>query len=254
MPEHDAFGRPIGEDPLASLRDATEPAAAPRVEPVEALEPEAAPEPEVATREPEPVAAPRPEFVRPRRRRRGGVVLLLVLAIVVVAAVPAVVGVIATDVRDQVEGVLPNAVRAVPPPVGLERDSMIRRDNFAAALDTLRQADLGRPALLRVAPERVDATLVDGRRMRQVQVRFDGDLQRFSTTETGATPEATTFGRIDPRAPARLVREGARRLGIPTRQIDYLVFSTGTGLPWGAYFTAGGIVQGDARGRLRRTL
>jgi hypothetical protein len=137
--------------------------------------------------------------------------------------------------------------------VGLERDSLIRRDNFAAVLETLRDADLGRPAVLRVAPDRVDATLVAGRRMSQVQVRADGEMQ-FSTTETGAAPTATAFGRIDAGAPERLVRRGAPRLDTTPREIDYLVYSRGAGLPWGAYFKGGGIVQGDRRGRPRRTV
>jgi hypothetical protein len=85
-------------------------------------------------------------------------------------------------------------------------------------------------------------------------VRFDGDVQRFSTTETGAAPQGTPFGRIDAAAPERLVRRGARRVNIAARRIDYLVLGTGPGLPWGAYFKGGAIVQGDARGRPRRVV
>jgi hypothetical protein len=85
-------------------------------------------------------------------------------------------------------------------------------------------------------------------------VRSDGELQRFSTSDTGASPPTIRFDRIDPGAPERLVRRGARRVDAPARQIDYLVLGTGPGLPWGAYFKAGGIVQGDARGRPRRVL
>jgi hypothetical protein len=256
VPEHDAFGRPIGEDPLAALRGAAEPDLAERRQPAPPEEPQpivaAAPEPAAA--EPAAAAPPRPVFVR-RRKRGRGVVLLLVFAIVIAGAVPAVVGVVAEDVRRQVEGVLPGPVEAAAPPVGLESESMIRRANFADAMERLQELDLGRPANLRVAPERIDATLVtEGGRASQVQVRFDGDVQQFSTSDTGVSPQTVPFDRIDAGAPERLVRRGARRTGTPVRRIDYLVFGTGAGLPWGAYFKGGTIVQGDARGRPRRVI
>jgi hypothetical protein len=100
VPKYDAFGREIGEDPLAGLREATNPvpaqdkdeAAAARSAPVVWPDPVAAkPDPVVAR--PEPVVAapeaprraatvPRIEFVRPRRRRRGLAGLLVLVAIV----------------------------------------------------------------------------------------------------------------------------------------------------------------------------
>jgi hypothetical protein len=253
VPEHDAFGRPIGEDPLAELREATE------ARPVEAAE--ARPAEPAAARPVEPAvaavraspAAPTAVFVRPRRRR-GGIVILLAMAIVFVAAVPVVVGVIATGVRDEIEGVLPDAVETTAPPAGLGRGSLIRAESFAPALAILREADLGRPVVLRVAPDRIDATLAAGGQINQVQVTADGELRRFSSTDTGTTPPTIRFDRIDPRAPERLVRRGARRADVPASRISYLVLNPGPGHPWGAYFDGGAIVQGDARGRPRRVL
>jgi hypothetical protein len=234
VPEHDAFGRPVGEDPLASLRGATEPS----VEPAPAQPPRPAPAPPVVVR---------------RRRRRGGIVAFLLLAMTLLVAVPVVVVVVAENVRDEVEGLLPDAVETSPPPAGLDADSMIRRGNFADALTALRRIELGRPALLRVAADRIDARLVSGAgRVSQVQVRFDGSVERISTGEPGAAMPTIRFSRIDPGAPQRLVRRGARRADVGANRIDYLVLSTGPGLRWGAYFRGGKIVQGDARGRPRR--
>jgi hypothetical protein len=52
----------------------------------------------------------------------------------------------------------------------------------------------------------------------------------------------------------RLVRRAAARTDHAPANIDYLVLGAGPGLPWGAYFKDGTIVQGDARGRPRRVL
>ena len=286
MAEHDAFGRPIGEDPLDALRGATEPdadaereragAERARVEAERAraavdrarIEVErepvvpSAPEPVVAASpmpEPEPEPAPvvRREYVRPRRRRGRGVVILLVFAIIIVGAVPAVVGFVADEVRDRVDGVLdpPAQGEAARVPVGLERTSLIRRANFANALALLRRENLGRPLTVRVAPDRIDASLITGRgRVSQVQVTFSGSLRQFGSTDTGVRQPGIAIDRIDPGAPERLVRAGARRTDQAVREIDYVLLNPGPGLPWGAYFKGGAIVQGNARGRLQRVL
>jgi hypothetical protein len=257
VPDYDAFGRPIGEDPLAALRDATKPEVPrPVAKPAEPAAPDpvasAAPDPVAPAALAEPVApAPRPVFVRRRRRRGRGVVVLLFIAAaiggVALAAIPAIEG-----VSDDISGRLDDLVPPTPPPA-LEGESLILRANFADAIATLRGADLGRPIAMRVAPDRIDATLL-GDRVQQVQVTFDGELKRFSTS-TGAVGAPTiAFDRIDPSAPERLVRRGAERAGAAPAEIDYLVLGPGPGLPWGAYFKGGGIVQGDARGRPRRVV
>jgi hypothetical protein len=251
VPEHDAFGRPVDEDPLAALRGATEPA--PEPSSAAAQPSSAATEP--APPPPSPATAPA-AFVRPRRRPGPGIIVVLVVVLLVAGSVPALVA-IGGDVGDRIEELLPPEVRiegAAQPPRGLQRASMIRRANFAAAMETLERARLGRPATLRVAAERIDATLVVGRRrMNQVQIGFDGELRRVGTS--AGAPQATIgYGRIDPAAPERLVRRAAARTKHAPGGIDYLVLSTGPGLPWGAYFKDGTIVQGDARGRPRRVL
>ena len=243
VPEYDAFGRETDEDPLAKLRAATiEPVAAPLAE--AKVEPE--PEPELV----QPVRAP-PQFVRPPRRRHRGLAAFLVL-IAIVAAIGWAASVVVVAVDETIDGVI-NAPE-IAAPTGLEAGSLIRRANFADALARLRESDLGRPLSLRVAPDRIDATLVGGDgRMHQVQVGADGALRELSSSP-GPDRATIAFRRIDPSAPERLVRGGAERAGVRARRIDYLVLNAGKPLTWGAYFKGGKIVIGDARGRPQRVL
>jgi hypothetical protein len=202
---------------------------------------------------------PRVQFVRPRRRPWRAVralAIVIVLLSVAAIAIPAVVRVATDEVGDRLDELVPAPARpAADPPRGLQGASLIRRANFAEAVAALRGAELGRPVLVRVAPERVDATLVDRQgRVHQVQVTFDGTLNRFSTTAGSANVPTVPFAAIEARAPERLVRRGAKRAGAAAGTINYVVFTAGVDLPWGAYFKGGEIVQGDRSGTPRRVL
>ena len=60
---------------------------------------------------------------------------------------------------------------------------------------------------------------------------------------------------LDPRAPQRLTRAAAKRVGRPVTAIDYLVPSRSDGkITWGAYFKNGAIFLADARGRITRRI
>jgi hypothetical protein len=245
VPEHDAFGREIGDDPLAALRGATEPEVRP-AEPPEPVARPAEPEPE------RPVVVAAPRRVRPRR---GFVALLVLISLVVAggAAVPALI-----SVGERIDELVPGPPGAAAnPPTGLDGASLIRRGNLERALATLREADLGRLTSLRVAADRIDAALVTGgEKLRSAQVSFDGELLRFGTS-AGSFGDGPTigYGRIDTAAPERLVRRGARRAPRASRRnIDYLVLSPGPPATWGAYFKSGTIVMGDQRGRPTRVL
>ena len=263
MPEYDAFGREIGEDPLAALRDAmaeampadaaeddeppraearaAPPAAEPHFAPPAAAAPTSVPpaaEPRFA-----PPAPPRPRFVRPRVRRRGSVAGLLV-----VVAIFGAIGLGGSVLVDRVENFtdsLPGLEEPEPAPTGLQARSLIRRANLAAALEVLRESGDGRPVALRVAPDRVDATLAGPAGIRQVQVTPDYHLRTIATAEPAALPPTTPYGRIDPAAPERLVRSARA----PAGQVDYVLLLTGRPLTWRAYFRDGTNVAGDARGR-----
>jgi hypothetical protein len=242
VPEYDAFGREIGEDPLAAFRAPVTPAPAT--------------EPEVVVAEPEPerpvavAAPPPPQPVRPqRRRRRGGVASVLVLG-AIIAGVGLAGNAAVEKGGDIIQRITPE--ESGPPPAGVQAGSLIRADNFDAALKTLQDAGLGRPVMLRVAPDRIDANLVKGRTLHIVRITPGGELQEFGRSEAG-TRGTVGYRAIDPSAPERLTRAGATRKQ-PARSIDYVVLTPGPPVTWGAYYKRGRIVIGDRHGRLQRVL
>jgi hypothetical protein len=270
VPKYDAFGREIGEDPLAALGWSTKEANA--EEPARAGQPARAEEPPRAARAEEPARAPRTEPPRPApsrppattpsiaiRRRPRVVSRLIVLAIVAGA-----VGLFAADSKREIHDALPGPsgtggppAVAGKPPVGLRGGSLIRPAELGRALDRLRAEQLGRLTNLRLAPERIDAQFVtSGGRLRLVQLGFDGEVQRFPLSGPGFRHlDTIPLSKLDPTAPARLVRAAAARLHRPAARIDYVVASRFAGtVTWGAYFKAGGIFLGDARGRLQRRI
>jgi hypothetical protein len=194
VPEYDAFGREIGEDPLAALREAT------------VAEPRAKPEPVVA--EPvaaEPVAA-EPVAARPRRaRRRRGLVLTPIIALGILVAA---VGMLATMAVDGIEQGIVD-VPVVPEPDGLGPDSMLRARNLAAVLDLVQSSWKGRPLTVVVTPNRVDVRLVGpgGRRAFVRVVRGKGLRTRPLPGRGGA---GIPYARINATIPERLVREDPR--------------------------------------------
>ena len=253
MPDYDAFGREINEDPLAKLREATvEPVRAPLPAPaVKAATP--APAPAAVVPEPEfvPPTPARPQFVRPPRRSHRGLAALLLL-IAVVGGIGLAANAVVTKVEDGINGVLDEA--DLVPPANSQRGSLVRRANFADALAAMRESGLGRLFSLRVAPDRIDASLIaaDGR-MHNVQINAAGELRELSASP-GPDQPTTAYNRIDPKAPERLARTGAARAKVRARSINYLVLNPGKPLTWGAYYKGGEIVIGDAHGRPQRVL
>ncbi|HEY7600619.1 MAG TPA: hypothetical protein VH741_11885 [Candidatus Limnocylindrales bacterium] len=199
MPEYDAFGREIGDDPLAALRDATAPPKPERAP--EAVVAEPVPAPEAVMAEPAPVAEP-PTFVRPRRRR-GGIAGLGV--IVALLGLLLAVGNVAVN---EIEGGLEDLAE-IEEPAGLGPSSMIRQANLEAALEQLRGSGLGRPLILRVHPGRVDARLVAGNgRQSLVRVTAQHELRTLGTRQ--GRGRGIGYGQIDPAMPERLVRADGR--------------------------------------------
>jgi hypothetical protein len=199
VPEYDAFGREVGADPLAALRDATAPEFV--VEPVEAVVAEPV--------KPEPV----PQFVRPTRRRRR----VFLAPFIVFGALIAILGVAANVAVNEIEGGLEDLVET---PDDLGPSSMIRAANLSAALERMRGSGLGRPLTLRVTPNRVDARLV-ARNGRQslVRVTAQQELRTVGTRPGGGA--GIPYARIDVTAPERLAREAdAERRRIRFLRLD----------------------------------
>ncbi|WP_372788550.1 hypothetical protein [Paraconexibacter sp.] len=154
----------------------------------------------------------------------------------------------------------PAAPAAAPsePPVGLGRGSLLLRSNFATAMKRLRTGGYGRLTNLRVAPDRIDATmLTQGGRLRQVQVQPGGKVRVFGTSGPGfAGKDTMSIAGINTAAPARLTKSGAGRLKQPASKINYLVYTQtfGTDLRWYAFFKGGQTFGADSRGRITRRI
>ena len=274
MPEYDAFGREIGEDSLQQWRQGSgalpsEPA------PAEPQRPQPAPAAVTAgdplggaaparVRPAAAAAAPgRPQRVafpsgfRPRRRRRGiRLVLLLIVGWVAYSAISGIAGKVDEVARTIT---IPNLSppQAKPAPAGLEAGSLLRPAAFQRAIAQIRRRGGGKLENLRVAPERIDATLITDRgTLVNVQVSATEGYRRFSESSPGFSASDTVpFGKLNPRIPQKVTRAAAKRLGGPVDRINYLVPSLSDGkVVWGAYFKTGAIFIADARGRIIRRI
>jgi hypothetical protein len=240
------------------------------------------PQPPQAQPQPPPVftagtqqAPPQRPFVpnpmRPPRRRRGGRGLVFVLLIgLFVFVAPLVCGgvVIFNAVDGASESVrdgLESTIKAIPTttseapavaPKGVSGKSLVRRSNFAAALAKLSGSEL-RLTHLRLAPERIDAQLLTrGGSLRLMQVKPGGKPEQLGPDSGSGFDTASTipFSRLDPGAPQRLARRGARKLKVPVSTLQYIVPSLFSGkITWAAYFERSRYVIGDARGRWQRS-
>jgi hypothetical protein len=144
-----------------------------------------------------------------------------------------------------------NAKPAAAAPTGVTGGSMLRAANLDRALRAARRDPGGHLGLLRVAPERADLQLArKGGGLDILQLTADGGR---SLVRTPGTPpsKAIIFSKIDTKAPARLVRAGAKRLHRTPTAIDYVVLLDVLGGPrWSAYFQGGAAFQGDAHGHV----
>ena len=182
--------------------------------------------------------------------------LLLVLAWVAFNVISGIAG--------KVDGVArtitipnPSAPAAEDPPTGLQSGSLLRPAAFEHAIAQIRRRGGGKLENLRVAPERIDATLITRRgTLVNVQVSAAEGFRELSESGPGFTAsDAVPFAGLDARAPMRLTVAAAERLGSPVGEINYLVPSLSDGkVVWGAYFKTGAIFLANARGRITRRI
>jgi hypothetical protein len=151
----------------------------------------------------------------------------------------------------------PGRRQPAPPARGLSVNSLLRPAAFGRALARLRTGGYGRLTNLRVAPDRIDATMVTkGGRLRLLQIVPGGAVRVLQTT-TGrfAGARTMTLKGIDPRAPNRLTRSAAGRLEQPASRVDYLVLMDFAGTrQWNVYFKGGQIFSADSHGRITRRI
>ena len=260
MPKYDAFGREIGEDTLqglggsppepreqpAPVDDAQRRALAGRLRNV--LQQQAATRPATPT-----------VTVRRSGSGRGCLIALVVLLATGAAVVLAIVGLVGSvDIEGGIEDAINAPTTSEPAPKGLNGESLARPEALAAALATIRSKGGGKLANLRVAPERIDATLLTPQgRLRHVQVKPGGELERFGSDSGAGFDSVPTisFEKLRPGAVQRLARRGAEEHGIPVSEFQYAVpQDIGGQVRWVVYFTRGRYVIGDARGRFERAL
>jgi hypothetical protein len=165
--------------------------------------------------------------------------------------------------KDAVEGVsIKSVVRATPTTPGGDkaakpaapRLNMLNAKNLRGALAVAKKDPGGRLTLLRVAPDRANLQLArKGGGLNLLELRADGGS---SVIQSPGTPNKTIgFARVDVKAPSRLVRQAAHRLGRSTKSIDYVVLiNVLDGPRWSAYFKGGAAFQGDAHGRVVRRI
>jgi len=138
---------------------------------------------------------------------------------------------------------------------GLSVNSLLRPAAFRRAMTRLRTGGYGRLTNLRVAPDRIDASMLtkDGR-LRQVQIVPGGAARVLVTSPGGfAGARTMTMKGIDTSAPNRLTRSAAGRLKAPASRVDYLVLSEFAGSRvWNIYFEGGAIFSADSSGRITR--
>jgi hypothetical protein len=199
--------------------------------------------------------------VRKRSAGRGCLIAFVVLLAILGGLTAAIVGLVnSVDVETGGSSggtkIIPEPIKPQPAPKGLGAGSLVRQDSFAAAMKEIRTDGGGRLTNLRVAPERIDATLLTSAgRLRSVQVKPGGKLERFGPDSGAGFDRSSTiaFARINPAAPQRLARAGAERIGVPVRTLQYLVPTNFNGsIMWAAYFTRGRYALGDASGRFQR--
>jgi hypothetical protein len=184
----------------------------------------------------------------------------VVLAVVaIVAAITA--SVIVDTARSQKEQDKPFVPKGrdepdATPPVGLQRGSLLVRENLAPALRRLEaRSGRGRVRALRIASDRVDAQVVTARgRLRTIRHRFTGETAVLSDTASPVHSTRATFAwsEVDTHAPRRIAQRVLRDR--PARELSYLVLLDSRALRWSAFLTSGADFSATADGRdVRRT-
>lgn len=201
--------------------------------------------------------------VRRSGAARGCLITIVVVLLIGGAALAGILSLVSSvDIDGGTDAIIkriePPKLDDGPKPTGLGEGSLMRRADLAAALTQLRSSEDTKLTNLRVAPERIDATLLTNEgRLRHVQFTPGGKLQRFGSDGSPGFDSVPTipFSRLNPGAPQRLARRGAKAHGVPLSELQYAVPTYTSGeLTWAVYFTRSRYVLGNAAGRFERKL
>jgi hypothetical protein len=262
--ERDPFGRLPNEDPLAGLGSRTN-----GTESLAASEPVAKDESPGETTAPKAATFPRAaasrrsvaaSWLNPSQVADAGRwivrAVVVVGVLVVIAGIAGAVLLTGKSVPGEVaHSPAPSIAGDPQAPRGLDSRSLLLQRNLVPALRRVRASGHGQLRTLRVAPERIDATLLAGAgRLRSVRVRFDGRLSSLGATDAGSGgPLTIAFSRVDAAAPARLARSAARRARRPVSEVEFVFLrSAGSAASWTVVMHDGTRLHGDAHGRFAR--
>jgi hypothetical protein len=243
MGERDAFGREIGEDPLAQLGWET----TRTPDPTPAPAPAASPEPQFSAPQQQFSAPPLPRYQGRRRRRGLGLFVLILMLSIVTAVAGGIFSLVQVtgDAVDGLEGAIRDAVptAVAPTPAGTESGSLLRAKDLKAALAKLPPGEI---RLIRVAPDRIDAQVTSGGKTQLVQVTAHGGVSTV-TTPTSIPGDPV---KVNSAAPARIVRTASRRSRRDPSSVNYLVLSRfGDKAEWQLFFDDGLHYSASANGK-----
>jgi hypothetical protein len=266
MGERDAFGREIGEDTLADVGwktpERTQPApnwVQPRPKPApSAFDAGEAWSLRGKTEEapaPAPAPQPAPTFQAPpprapvRRRRRGGFSRLIFAGVILLVVAGGASSLVQFG-KDTVERGQ-NALRdAIPTPIventgpgDLDGGSLLEPATLRKAVAKLPD---GRVSVLTIRSNGLDATVTADGKTTLVHMEADGNL----TTVDAPVEIPGKSVRLDPAAPARIVRTVTRRTGEQPDAISQMVLANGS---WTVQFSGGEQFTANAKGtKVRR--
>jgi hypothetical protein len=248
--QRDAFGREKGEDSLADMGWSS----SVRPQPAPTAAPAPAPQPtftagDLPPNGPAPAwtPGPRQSHVRRRRSSLGFWIAFMVISFVALGVIGSFAAFKAGS--DAIDGIT-SSIDAATPEVSTSRSrtppdgtTLMNAKALRSALDKLPAGDI---QLLRVAPDRINANInVDGK-LHVVMVTAGGDVSDV-TTPAGGQGDAV---RVNPAAPARIVRTAAKRAGRRPSDVNYLVLMHLLGKDeWQLFFNDGTHYAGSASGK-----
>jgi hypothetical protein len=185
-------------------------------------------------------------------RKVGGILFVLVLAVGILVFTRSQSG--KGNTKHELK--IPFISRSTSDTKVTAKESLLLERGFAKALDHLRSAGAVRVESMRIAPGLVTAEVPSGSDNVTLQVKPGDEAKKTDTSLRGADLSKTRpLEAVNPGAPERLAREGARQLHLGFGTVDYVTYDAEGlfGAHWFAYFKSGARADGDMSGRVLKT-